>query len=108
MDLTLHLHPDTPVDPEPGEGIPVTAVSLNKNNSTLEVGSSEKLVATVSPSDATDKSVTWSSSDETIAKVTTAGNVSAEKVGTVDIIVKTKDSNKTAICAYIITESNGE
>ena len=108
MGLTLRLHPDAPVDPEPGEGIPVTAVSLSKDNSTLEVGSSEKLVAAVSPNNATNKAVTWSSTDETIAKVTTTGNVSAEKVGTVDIIVKTKDSDKTAICAYTITESNGE
>ena len=49
------------------EIIEVTSVSLNKSALTLEIGDSETLIATVSPSNATDKSVTWTSSAQSVA-----------------------------------------
>ena len=83
--------------------INVTGVSLNKTSTSLEVGATETLTATVAPSTATDKTVTYSSSDATVATVTNAGLVTAVKAGTADITVTTKDGSKTAKCAVTVT-----
>ena len=83
--------------------INVTGVSLNKTSTSLEVGATETLSATVAPSTATDKTVNYSSSDEEVAKVTNAGKVTAVKAGNADITVTTKDGNKTAKCTLTVT-----
>jgi uncharacterized protein YjdB len=78
--------------------IPVTGVSLNKTSMALLIGGTEKLTATVSPSNATNKNVTWSSSNSSVATVDSNGNVSAIKVGTAIITVTAEDGGKTATC----------
>ena len=80
----------------------VTSVSLNKNNLTLDVGTSETLTATVEPDNATDQKVTWSSSDETVAKVDANGIVTAIAPGEATITVTTEDGSKTATCTVIV------
>ena len=82
--------------------IPVTGVSLNKTSMTLLIGGTEKLTATVSPSNATNKNVTWSSSNTNIATVDSNGNVSAISVGTAIITVKTEDGGKMATCSVTV------
>jgi len=86
----------------------VTGVSLNKTTATLDlvVSSSETLVATVSPSNATNKAVTWSSSDTDVATVSN-GIVTAVAVGNAAITVATEDGNKTAACnVTVIADPN--
>jgi hypothetical protein len=83
--------------------VPVTGVSLNKENLSLTVGESETLIATVSPSDATDLNVTWSSDAPNIASVSPSGDVSAVGAGTAIITVTTTDGGKTATCAVTVT-----
>lgn len=83
--------------------VPVTGVTLDKTGMVLETGSSERLTATVAPADATNKSVTWSSSEPTVATVDTNGNVNAVSAGTAIITVTTEDGNKTATCAVTVT-----
>jgi uncharacterized protein YjdB len=78
--------------------VPVTGVTLNKNKFTLGVGTSEKLVATVSPYNATNKNVIWSSSDPDVATVDDEGLVTAKTAGTVIITVTTEDGDYTAEC----------
>ena len=78
------------------EIIEVTSVSLNKTSLTLEVGESETLTATVLPDDATDKSVTWTSSMPTVATVAD-GKVTAVGGGTATITAAT-DNDRTAVC----------
>ena len=51
----------------------------------MEKGERRKLTATIVPDNATDKSITWKSSDESIATVSTTGEVTAKEYGTVDI-----------------------
>ena len=80
----------------------VTKVELNKASTTLEVGKTETLKATVSPSNATNKDVTWTSADKNIASVTSAGKVTGVKAGTIKITVTTKDGNKTAECTVTV------
>ena len=83
--------------------IPVTGVSLNKTELTLPAGGTETLIATVTPDDATDKSVTWSSSNPAVATVGNDGKVTAVSVGTATITVTTVDGGKTATCAVTVT-----
>lgn len=84
---------------------PVESVSLNKSATTLAEGRSERLVATVSPDDATNKDVTWTSSDTAIATVDSSGLVTALTPGTATVTVSTLDGNKQATCIITVTPS---
>lgn len=77
--------------------VAVTGVSLSDSSKTLVVGGSFTLTATVSPSNATNKNVTWSSSNTSVASVNN-GTVTALSSGTTTITVSTEDGNKTATC----------
>ena len=79
--------------------VPVTSVELNKSSIELVEGDSETLTATVKPDDATDKTVTWSTSDANIATVEN-GKVTAVKEGEVSITAYAGD--KSAICKFIV------
>ena len=81
----------------------VTSVTLNKTSASLKAGETVTLTATVNPSDATDKTVTWSTSDQTIATVSN-GVVTAKKVGTATITAKA--GSKTATCIITIEPSS--
>ena len=91
-------------DPEP---VAVSSVSLDKTELTLPRTESYTLVATINPSDASDKSVTWKSSDESVAKVDANGKVTALKVGTATITVTTVDGAKTATCEVTVDFATG-
>ncbi len=82
--------------------VSVTGVSLNKTSTTLTVDTTETLTATVSPDDATDKSVSWSSDNTAVATVTD-GVVTAVAPGTANITVTTTDGNKQATCAVTVS-----
>lgn len=85
--------------------IAVTGVSLNKTSLELTVGDIETLTATVTPSDATDKSVTWSSDKTSVATVDANGKVTAVAAGNAIITVTTKDGSKTATCSVTVKAS---
>ena len=85
--------------------VPVTDVTLNKTELSLKVGGSETLTATVSPDNATNKAVTWASSDTTVATVEN-GTVTAVKAGTTTITVTTVDSTKTTTCTVTVTSAS--
>ncbi len=89
------------------EKIDVTSVSLNKTSLFLAVGNSETLIATVSPSNATNKNVTFSSSDESVASVDDSGKVTALAVGSATITVKSSDGDFTASCSVTVIENYG-
>lgn len=78
-----------------GGDIPVTGVTISPKTFSLSVGDTKQLSATVAPSNATNKSVTYSTSDATIATVSSSGLVTALKAGSVTITVKTADGGKT-------------
>ena len=91
---------------KPVSTIAVTGVSLNKTSLSLTVGESQSLSATVSPSNASDKSVSWKSSDTSVATVDGSGNVKAVKAGTAKVTVTTKDGSKTATCNVTVKSSS--
>ena len=74
----------------------VTKVTVSPKSRTMYVGSSYKLAYTIKPSGATDKNVTWTSSDTSVATVDTNGMVKGLKAGTTTITVKSVDGNKKA------------
>ena len=79
------------------EGIPVSEVSISTSESSINVGNTLQLEATVSPSNATNKNVTWSSSNPEIATVDeTTGLVTGVAIGTTTIIATSVSGNKTA------------
>ena len=84
---------------------PATGISLNKTTASLKATETVTLTATVTPSTTTNKSVIWTSSDETVATVKD-GVVTAHKVGTANIIVTTTDgSNLSATCKVTVVET---
>ncbi|MDT2738101.1 Ig-like domain-containing protein [Enterococcus pseudoavium] len=76
---------------------------MNKTTTSLVVGANETLTATVLPADATDKTVTWKSSDAAKVTVDAQGKLVAVAAGTADITVTTKDGSKTAKCTVTVT-----
>jgi len=88
--------------------VSVLGVSLNVSSASVAVGSTRQLSATITPSNATNKAVTWSSSDTSIATVSDTGIVRAIKKGNATITVTTVDGAKTATCAVTVTESTGD
>lgn len=100
-----HSHPEvnqcltvTVTDPV----ISVTGVQLDKHSSSLSVNETSTLTATVSPSNAEDKSVTWSSSDNNVASVNN-GTITAKKKGSAVITVTTNDGGFTDTCSVTVT-----
>ena len=87
---------------------PVTGVTLDKNSVELTEGDVTIITATVNPSNASNKNVYWTSSDQTVATVDNAGKVTAVKRGKAVITVTTEDGNKTATCTItVIKPSHG-
>ena len=82
--------------------VAVTGVTLNKSTLTLKVGASETLTATIAPADATNKNVTWASSDAAVATVDASGKVTGVAAGTATITVTTEDGGKTATCQVTV------
>lgn len=97
--------PETPS--KPGS---VTSVKLDKTTTDVEIGKEIKLTATVTaPDDKTDKTVTWSSSDEKIATVSADGVVKGIAVGGPVTITATAkaDNTKTATCQVTVAKEGG-
>ena len=82
--------------------VPVTGVKLDQTELSLYTGESKTLIATVQPSDATNKNVTWSSDKPEVATVEN-GKVTAKAAGTATITVTTEDGEKTATCTVTVT-----
>ena len=85
--------------------VPVSSVKLNKTSLFLEKGKTTTLTATVSPSDASNKKITWTSSNTKVASVDQNGKVTAKAAGNATITVKTADGNKTAACKVTVKEA---
>ncbi|MDE6759331.1 MAG: glycoside hydrolase family 9 protein [Lachnospiraceae bacterium] len=83
--------------------VPVESVSLDKTALTLDVAQTAKLTTTVLPVDASNKKVTWTSSDSKVATVS-GGTVTAVAPGTAAITVTTSDGEKTATCTVTVNK----
>ena len=81
---------------------PVTGVSLSLSSLTLDKNGTHQLTATVSPETASNKTVSWSTSDPDVASVSQSGLVTAVGGGTADITVTTEDGSYTAQCKVTV------
>ncbi len=88
--------------------VSVTDVTLNKTTMNLTKGDEATLIATVNPSDAANKNITWKSDNEKVATVTAEGKVTAIGDGTAIITVTTEDGNKTSTCTVTVTTGTGK
>ena len=95
--------PNVPVGPDEPTTVAVTGVSINKTSVTLLEGNTETVTATVSPEDASDKGVTWKSSDPSVATVDSSGKITAVAPGEAVITVTTTDGEKTATVKIVVT-----
>ncbi len=86
--------------------VSVTGVSLNESSITLDVGGSKTLAATVTPENATNKKVRWTSDNETVATVSEDGVVTAVAGGTAVITATTHDGLFTASCTVTVNASD--
>ncbi|MCH5151821.1 MAG: glycosyl hydrolase 53 family protein [Clostridiales bacterium] len=91
-------------DNPPDTTVHVESVTVAPTQLTLVEGRTSQLTATVLPEDATDKSVTWSSSDNSVATVDSNGIVTAHVKGTATITVVTTDGQLDATCAVTVEE----
>lgn len=85
--------------------ISVSSVSLDKTELSLTVGESYSFVASLSPADATNKNVSWTSSATSVASVDASGLVTAVAAGTAVITVTTEDGGKTATCDVMVEDA---
>lgn len=97
-DTTIYAH---------WQNIPVTNLELNKDSLTLQEKGSDTLTAAVEPANATNKNVTWESSDTSIAKVDANGKVTAISAGSATITATAADgSGVSASCSVTVTHGN--
>ncbi len=91
--------------PKTKVAIPVVGVTLNKKKATMQVGKKLPLTATVSPTMADNKKVTWKSSNKKIASVNAKGEVTAKKAGWAVITATSVDGKKSGSCEVTVTET---
>ena len=82
--------------------INVTGINLNEENISMNVGDSDILTATITPDNATNQNVTWSSSDESIVTANSEGEIEGISSGDATITATTKDGNKKATCEITV------
>ena len=87
------------------QATPVSGISLNKTAVELSKGQTETLVASVTPDNASDRKVYWSTADSSIATVSSSGVVTAKGHGTTTITATTRDGSFTATCQVTVKQS---
>lgn len=90
-----------------GTTVPVTGVSVSPTSASIAAGGTSQLTATVSPTNATDKSVTWTSSNTAVATVNASGLVTGVTAGSATITVRTNNGGFTATSAITVTGGGG-
>lgn len=83
--------------------VPVTGVSLSRTELSLIKGDTEQLLATVSPTDASNKTISWTTTDKSVASVSSSGLVTAVGGGTATITATTADGSYTDVCKVTVT-----
>ncbi len=98
-----HYNTNTQCQGTTFEEVKVTGISLNTNSISLPMGSTQQLTATIAPADATNKTVTWSSSNPSVASVSSTGLVTGVAVGGPITITATSSNGLTATCQVTVT-----
>lgn len=83
--------------------VAVTGVTMSPTSASVLIGATTQLTATVAPTNANNKTVTWTSSNSAIASVSSTGLVTGVAAGSATITVTTQDGNKTATSTITVT-----
>lgn len=86
--------------------VPVSDITLDKTEISINVGETDTLAATVTPNNATDKAVTWTSSDATVASVDANGVVTAHKASATAVTITATAGGKTATCTVTVSAAS--
>ena len=92
-------------DDKPDGSVAVSSVAISPTTITINVGESVTLSAIITPDNATDKTIIWSTSDEKVATVD-AGKITAVAEGSATITATTKNSNKTSTCSVTVSKDD--
>lgn len=87
---------------QPQSNVPVSGISMNSNAETVYTANTIQLTATIMPSNATNKDITWSTTNDLIASVNQFGLVTGISEGTSTITATTVDGNKTDNCLITV------
>ena len=94
---------------EGDEDISVSSITLNESNKTIKVNEKFQLIATVSPTNATNQNITWSSSDNDVAYVSTTGEVTGISEGNATVTATSaSDKSITASCKFTVTQNSSD
>ncbi len=85
-------------------GVPITAIKLDDTKKIMYTGDTAKLSYTITPTNATNTDVTWSTSDASVASVDAKGNIKAQSAGTAVITLRTADGLSMSSCTIIVKE----
>ena len=85
--------------------VAVNSVTLDKTNYAFDAGGDYTFTATVLPANATNKAISWKSSDTNVVKVDASGRMTSVGKGSATITVTTADGNKTATCNVTVDKS---
>ena len=88
-------------------GVAVTGISVSPTTTTINTGATQQLTATVLPTNASNKNVTWSTSNASVATISTSGLVTGVASGNATITVTTVDQGKTATSSIVVTVPPG-
>lgn len=94
--------PEPTLEPTPKPTISVNNVTLDEVSLSLNVGETKQMNATIDPSNPTDSTIIWASSDEKIVSISDSGLITASSLGTTDITVKSNDVGKSASCKVTV------
>ncbi len=97
---------------EPVTDIKVSSVSVSPQTATMRIGETKVLTATLNPGNATNKNVSWTSTNPTVASVTSGSKaltntITAHKAGTATITATTEDGNYSDSCTITVSETQG-
>ncbi|MEP3837294.1 MAG: sialate O-acetylesterase [Algibacter sp.] len=87
-----------------GGDVAVTGVSVSPTSATIDINGTQQLLATISPSNASNQTVSWSSSNNSIASVNSTGLVTGVSAGVTTVTVTTEDGNKTSSMTLTVNE----
>ncbi|WP_373493885.1 LamG-like jellyroll fold domain-containing protein, partial [Aquiflexum sp.] len=85
---------------------PVSDISVSPSTASILIGNTQQITATVSPSNATNKTVIWSTSNANIATVSSTGLVTGIAQGTANITAQTEDGGFTAVSSITVEQSD--
>ena len=102
QEITVTVNSGTSTKDNDNKNIPIKSISFGKKTTSILTGDTEDLAVTINPSNATNKSITYKSSNTNIATVSASGVVTAKSVGRTTITATSKNNKKATIIVNVV------